>query len=174
MTQLVDRPSVAHRPLAPLVPDRLLEIVRGLARDADTWRALARHDPQRRWYVRLTANRHYDAWLIGWHGHQGVDLHDHGGSAGALFVVDGELLETAGRLGVEGGLREQRITAGNALAFGPGHVHWVVNPSPKLATSIHVYSPALTTMDFYETGTDSSFRWLRTEVADPRADNRHG
>jgi hypothetical protein len=173
MTQLVDRQAVAHRPLAPLPPDRLLELVRGLARDADTWRALARHDRDQRWFVRLTANRLYDAWLIGWHGYQGVDLHDHGGSAGALFVVEGELLETAGRLGVEGELHERRLTAGNALAFERGHVHWVVNPSPEIATSIHVYSPALTTMDFYETASDSSFRRLRTEAADPRSDNRY-
>ena len=174
MTQLVDRPPVARRTPAPLPPDRLLDIVCGLARDADTWRALARHDREQRWYVRLTANHRYDAWLIGWYGHQGVDLHDHGGSAGALFVVEGELLETAGRLGVEGGLRVQRLTVGAATAFGPGHVHGVVNPSPKIATSIHVYSPALTTMDFYETESDSTFRRLRTELADPRPDQRHG
>ena len=96
------------------------------------------------------------------------------GPAGALYVVEGELLETSGRLGAEGGLREERLTAGTALAFGRGHVHWVVNPTPQVATSIHVYSPPLTTMDFYETESDSTFRRLRTEVADPRPDHRHG
>ena len=55
-----------------------------------------------------------------------------------------------------------------------GHVHWVVNPTPQVATSIHVYSPPLTTMDFYETESDSTFRRLRTELADPRPDERHG
>ena len=171
MTQLIDRPSLAD---APLAPDRLLEIVHGLARDADTWRALARHDRDQRWFVRLSTNARYDAWLIGWHAHQGVDLHDHGGSAGALYVVEGELLETSGQLDVEGGLRETSLTAGTALAFGEGHVHWVVNPTPQVATSIHVYSPPLTTMDFYEAEPDSTFRRLRTELADPRPDQRHG
>ena len=177
MTQLVDRPAALDRlPVVdvPLAPDRLLEVVRGLARDAETWRALARHDREQRWYVRLATNPRYDAWLIGWHAHQGVDLHDHGGSAGALCVVEGELLETSGRLGTEGGLREKRLTAGTALAFDRGHVHWVVNPTPQVATSIHVYSPPLTTMDFYETEADSTFRRLRTEVADPRPEERHG
>jgi hypothetical protein len=97
MIQLVDRPSVIDRPPVvddPLAPDGLLEIVRALARDAGTWRALARHDDSHRWYVRLSVNPRYDAWLIGWYPHQGVDLHDHGGSAGALYVVEGELLET--------------------------------------------------------------------------------
>ena len=171
MNQLIDRPSLAD---VPLPPDRLLEVVNGLARDADTWRALARHDREQRWFVRLSANVRYDAWLIGWHAHQGVDLHDHGGSAGALYVVEGELLETSGRLDVEGGLHETSLTAGTALAFGEDHVHWVVNPTPQVATSIHVYSPPLTTMDFYETESDSTFRRLRTELADPRPDQRHG
>ena len=44
---------------------------------------------------------------------------------------------------------EQRIRAGTARAFGPGHVHRVVNPSAAVATSLHVYSPPLVTMDFY-------------------------
>jgi hypothetical protein len=171
MTQLIDRPSVAD---VPLPPDRLLEIVNSLARDADTWRALARHHREQRWFVRLSANVRYDAWLIGWHAHQGVDLHDHGGSAGALYVVEGELLETSGQLDVEGGLHETSLTAGTALTFGEDHVHWVVNPTPQVATSIHVYSPPLTTMDFYETESDSTFRRLRTELADPRPDQRHG
>ena len=177
MTQLIDRRTALDRPPVlhdPLAPDRLLGIIRGLARDAETWRALARHDRDERWFVRLTTNPRFDAWLIGWHAHQGVDLHDHGGSAGALCVVEGELLETSIRLGAEGGLREERLTAGTALAFGRGHVHWVVNPTPQIATSIHVYSPPLTTMDFYETDSDSTFRRLRTEVADPRPDQQHG
>ena len=117
---------------------------------------------------------HYNAWLLGWHTHQGVDLHDHGGSAGALYVVEGELLERSGQLDVDGRARETSLAAGTALAFGEGHVHWVVNPTPQVATSIHVYSPPLTTMDFYEAEPDSTFRRLRTELADPRPDQRHG
>ena len=54
------RPSRCTRPSPgcrrPLAPERLLEVVRGLACDAETWRALARHDREQRWYVRLAAN----------------------------------------------------------------------------------------------------------------------
>ena len=96
-----------------------------------------------------SAHDGFDTWLIGWDSHQGVDLHDHGGSAGAFYVVDGELLETSTRrAGADA--YEQRIRAGTARAFGPGHVHRVINPAAAVATSVHVYSPPLVSMDFYE------------------------
>lgn len=138
-------PSVTE---ALLSPAALLEITRELARDSETWRSLARHTPRERWFTRLAAHDDHDVWLIGWDSYQGVDLHDHGGSSGALYVVEGELLETSTRReGVF--LQEQHLVAGTARAFGAGHVHRVVNPSAAVATSIHVYSPPLVTMDFF-------------------------
>lgn len=155
--------------LAPLPPSRLLAIARGLGRDAATWRALAQHDPDERWFLQLSSNARFDIWLIGWHAHQGVDLHDHGGAGGAFTVVEGELLETSGH--IDGGrpLTETRLGVGAARSFGPGHVHWVANPSVEVATSVHVYSPPLQTMDFYGSEPDLSFSRLRTESAtEPR------
>jgi hypothetical protein len=146
-------PRLHTRPteLAPLSPAELLGITRELARDHETWRSLAQHTPNERWFTRLAAHDDHDVWLIGWDSYQGVDLHDHGGSSGALYVVEGELLETAPRReGVF--LQEQHLVAGTARAFGPGHVHRVVNPSAAPATSVHVYSPPLVTMDFYSSG----------------------
>jgi hypothetical protein len=138
-------PSVVE---APLSPATLLEITRELARDHETWRSRARHTPRERWFTRLAAHDDHDVWLIGWDSYQGVDLHDHGGSSGALYVVEGELLEmSTHREGVF--LQEQHLVAGTARAFGAGHVHRVVNPSAAVATSIHVYSPPLVTMDFF-------------------------
>src|SRR5712692_6089350 len=103
--------EVTERPLAPA---ELLGVVRELARDAETWRALAHHDPVERWFLRLAAHEHFDTWLIGWAAHQGVDLHDHGGSSGALYVVAGELYETSSRPDGLGALQEQQLTAGTA------------------------------------------------------------
>ena len=45
-------------------------------------------------------------------------------------------------------------------------MHWVVNPNAEVATSVHVYSPPLQTMDFFESTPDLSFSRLRTESAD--------
>jgi hypothetical protein len=143
-------PLLRPRPaeLMPLSPAELLGITRELARNQETWRAQVQHTPRERWFSRIAAHDDHDVWLIGWDSYQGVDLHDHGGSSGALYVVDGELLETSTRReGVF--LQEQHLVAGTARAFGPGHVHRVVNPSAAPATSVHVYSPPLVTMDFF-------------------------
>jgi hypothetical protein len=128
-------------------------------------RALAHHEPEERWFLHLSSNPRFDVWLIGWDAHQGVDLHDHGGSSGAFVVVEGELLETAGRVDGRGLLEETRLVSGTAGAFGAGHVHWVVNPTAEVATSVHVYSPPLRTMEFYESAPDLSFTHLWTEAA---------
>ena len=39
-----------------LAPASLLEIAKELARDRETWRALAQHDPDERWFLRLAAH----------------------------------------------------------------------------------------------------------------------
>ena len=159
-------PSTTLRPLAPAA---LLGIARDLARDAETWRTLAQHHPDERWFTRLAVHDDHDVWLIGWDSFQGVDLHDHGGSAGALYVVEGELLEPSTRQHGGRPLNEQSLPAGTARAFGPGHVHRVVNPSAALATSIHVYSPPLVGMDFYAAAGDTLARTHREDALEPRS-----
>ena len=106
---------------APLSPAELLAITRELAQDHEQWRALAQHTPHERWFTRLAAHADHDVWLIGWDSYQGVDLHDHGGSSGALYVVDGELLETATR-------REGRVRPG---AAPPRRHRAGVRPGPR-------------------------------------------
>lgn len=94
-----------------LSPAQLLGVLQELADERSRWRALVQHRPDERWFLRLSAHDGFDTWLIGWDSHQGVDLHDHGGSAGAFYVVDGELLETSTRrAGADA--YEQRIRAG--------------------------------------------------------------
>ena len=149
----------------PLAPAAMLAIARELARDAATRRALARHHARERWFRRLVEHHAYDVWLIGWASYQRVDLHDHGGSSGALSVVEGELLESSGRRGGGGELPDQRLVAGTARAFGAGHVHRVVNPRAAVATSLHVYSPPLVRMDFYERDTENVLNSTHTEPA---------
>jgi hypothetical protein len=111
----------------------------------------ALHVGERSW--RLVAQTpDFDAWLIAWPGGGTIDLHDHGGSRGALHVISGSLVETipwrdaAGRLT----FAERELQDGATLGFGAGHVHDVRNESSTHALSLHVYSPALTSMTYYD------------------------
>ena len=45
-------------------------------------------------------------------------------------------------------------------------LHEVANESQATATSVHVYSPPLTTMQHFETGDDAQLRTLHREVVD--------
>jgi hypothetical protein len=42
------------------------------------------------------------------------------------------------------------VHAGSTLAFGAGHVHDVRNEANEHALSLHVYSPPLTSMIYYD------------------------
>jgi hypothetical protein len=89
-----------------------------------------------------------DAWLLWWSPEGEIDLHDHGGASGAIYVLEGRLLEThATRSG--GRLRLRTLEAGGSIAFGPDHVHDIINPGPEPALSLHAYGPRLETMTYY-------------------------
>ena len=125
-----------------------LTIAARFAAAPDDWPAAARFDPAQRWYHRLAAEADHEVWLLTWLPGQGTDLHDHGGSAGALHVVSGELTEdtvdtATGRVTV------RRLGEGIGRRFGPRHVHRIVNLSSRPAVSIHAYGPALTSMTRY-------------------------
>lgn len=65
----------------------------------------------------------------------------------------GELQETA----VAGdALLVRHLRAGRTIGFAPGHIHAVANPTTRLATSVHVYSPPLSDMGFYDRGGDGA------------------
>jgi mannose-6-phosphate isomerase-like protein (cupin superfamily) len=102
-----------------------------------------------RQYARILATESYEAWLIVWPPGTGLDLHDHGESAGAFAVVDGQLDETR----IENGLtRTRRVDAGAHASFDVGQAHAVANNGEVAATSVHVYSPPLESMNFYVGG----------------------
>jgi mannose-6-phosphate isomerase-like protein (cupin superfamily) len=98
----------------------------------------------------------FDAWLIAWPGGAIADLHDHGGSRGALHVISGSLIETSPWHddGGEVMLARREVHAGVTLAFGAGHVHDVRNEAAVHALSLHVYSPPLTSMIYYDRSGD--------------------
>jgi hypothetical protein len=107
---------------------------------------------QRREWRLMARTPDIDAWLIAWPSGGKVDLHDHGHSTGAVSVISGALVEAVPRRDDTGRLSLVRheLAAGVTLGFGAGHVHDVTNESEQQALSLHVYSPALTSMTFYE------------------------
>ena len=120
----------------------------GLARrygaSPDDWPLAPRFNPHRRWYHRLAADPHGEAWILTWLPGQGTDLHDHGGAVGAFFVVSGTLTERT-----VGTHADRLFHGGQGRAFGAHHIHQVTNHGTEPAISVHVYSPALSEMTRY-------------------------
>jgi hypothetical protein len=123
-----------------------------------------------RWFTQLYGDDELDVWLISWVPDRSTELHDHGGSLGALTVVSGALRET--RWDGET-LRHRRLAAGDQAAFPLGWVHDVVwTPERDLSApitptlSVHAYSPPLTAMSYYEVTQRNTLRRKRTELTD--------
>ncbi|KIZ14708.1 cysteine dioxygenase [Streptomyces natalensis] len=118
-------------------------------------------DPEGRTWIRLDGPGGSEAWLIGWPPGTGTGWHDHGGSRGAFATASGELTEQslAVQLPTEGwktleladGVdRRRRLGDGRGRAFGPHHVHQVLNLSADThAVSVHAYYPPLPLMRRY-------------------------
>lgn len=148
--------TTAH---VPALPD-LLAFARASASDAGLVASLPLHAEQRTW-LRLAGPGGSEAWLIGWPPGSETGWHDHGGSSGAFATASGALVEhslavelpTGGWRTLElldGQDRVRRLTAGRGRAFGPRHIHQVVNASEtEHAVSVHVYHPALPLMHRY-------------------------
>ncbi|HUH71465.1 MAG TPA: cysteine dioxygenase [Mycobacterium sp.] len=134
----------------------------------------------RRWFTRIDGDEELDIWLISWVPGHATELHDHGGSLGALTVLSGSLNEFRwdGR-----GLRRRRLDAGDQAGFPLGWVHDVVwaprpvtRPVPEPAStskgqvqptlSVHAYSPPLTAMSYYEVTERNRLHRKRTELTD--------
>jgi rhodanese-related sulfurtransferase/predicted metal-dependent enzyme (double-stranded beta helix superfamily) len=145
----------ALRALAPvsgrLSPGQLRSITTELAGRRDLWADLVVHDADVRWYLPLHRSNSCDVWLLAWERGQDTDWHDHGGSSGSFAVAEGSLIEQY-RV-PSGRLSRRRLGPGQAVVFGPGHVHDVAHGGEDSATSIHAYSPPLVAMTYY-TATD--------------------
>nr|WP_235435904.1 cysteine dioxygenase family protein [Mycobacterium sp. EPa45] len=121
-----------------------------------------------RWYTRLHADDELDVWLISWVPGHTTELHDHGGSLGALTVLSGALHEY--RWDGER-LHRRRLDAGDQAAFPLGWVHDVVGAPavaapPSETLSVHAYSPPLSAMSYYEVTERNTLRRTRTELTD--------
>lgn len=122
----------------------------------------------RRWYTRIHGDDELDVWLISWVPGHATELHDHGGSLGALTVLSGVLDEFRwdGRR-----LRRHRLEAGDQAGFPLGWVHdveWAGGGDCRVgpALSVHAYSPPLTAMSYYEVTDAGTLRRSRSELTD--------
>src|SRR5215813_7270061 len=123
-----------------LTAGQLRAITVALAARRDLWSDLVVRDPDVRWYLPLHRSNSCDVWLLAWERGQDTDWHDHGGSSGSFAVAEGSLIEQY-RVPSGRRLSSRRLDAGQAVAFGPAHVHDVAHGGAGSAISIHAYSP---------------------------------
>jgi hypothetical protein len=146
-----------------LGPLALLDLLQDYVGETASFLPLAPPDLDERRFELLELTDDFDIWAIHWPQGRGLDLHDHGGAAGALWVVEGSLEEHY--IGVGATVARRSIVAGGGAAFGPSYVHDVVNVETTPATSVHAYSPPLESMTFYR----RDGRDLRVERAEYRS-----
>jgi hypothetical protein len=136
-----------------LEPAAILALAHELAGRDDLWNHLVEHDPSRRIYVRIHCDPVLDAWLICWSGTQDTGLHDHDLSSGAVRVVSGELTEDRLVMG-EPGVVSSAHAAGAGFCFDSSRIHDVRNGAEGPSVSLHLYSPPLERMGYYEIAAD--------------------
>jgi quercetin dioxygenase-like cupin family protein len=145
--------QAAHRALhpsaLPVGADVLAAIAAGLAAVTVPWELRDGEVPTERRYQRVLATPAYEAWVICWPVGESLDLHDHGGSAGAFAVVSGRLDEATFQ---NSATVVRRYSPGETSSFGASRVHAIANLGSDIATSVHVYSPPLSSMVYYEHG----------------------
>jgi predicted metal-dependent enzyme (double-stranded beta helix superfamily) len=156
--------------LAPsaLTPTALARLAADLAANTALWRDQLRWSTSERWYAHLRSTSLYDVWLLAWTPGQATELHDHGGSSGAFSILTGSLRETLA-VGTPNSVRlsERTLDAGRTVAFGPTHVHDVGHTGGGRAASLHVYSPPLRAMTYYETAGGELRERRRIETSKP-------
>ncbi len=139
-------PEVQTR--ACLGVDELADIAVGVANRRHLWeRHAATASASMREGLRLLATDRLEAWLLSWPPGSSVQPHDHGGSNGAFVVCRGELAEIRWMASRR---RTAWLGAGAVTTVPSDVVHDVISVGASSALSIHVYSPPLGQMRFYD------------------------
>jgi Cysteine dioxygenase type I len=122
-------------------------------------------DPCERCWRTIAANEDFEAWVVAWPVGSTIELHDHGDSAGAVVVASGVLHETSIRPGKDHRLRAVTtpVGTGEHVLFGSGDIHDFVNIGPGPALSVHVYSPALHSMNYFDWSDGDGLVQVRSE-----------
>jgi len=137
-----------HDRRGDLTRSELALLVEDLSAHPELWRHLLHRSPDERHYVQMFLDAHVEIWLICWCPTLETGFHDHGGSRGAVAVVQGMLTETLPNIGGEHPRSLYRTD--DCLSFGASHIHDVQHAAGDPAASLHAYSPPLGEMGFYE------------------------
>lgn len=124
-----------------------------LAASPGLWQAHEHHVADDRFYVRLCRDHHLDAWLICWMASQDTGLHDHDLSSGAVHVTRGTIAEERLVIGQKD-LAVTEYEAGGSFRFDSSRIHNVRHAGQGAATSLHLYSPPIWRMGYYEVEPD--------------------
>jgi quercetin dioxygenase-like cupin family protein len=157
------QPTGLQLPGRDLDLGELADLVRAIAADRDSWRHLVAFDSDERVYVSLHRDAHVDIWLLCWTPENDTGWHDHDVSAGAVAVVEGELVES--NLTLMHGARETRYSAGEVFSFAPDHIHRL-NGAVQGSVSVHAYSPPLWRMGQYAVNDSGVLRRVSLSYAD--------
>jgi predicted metal-dependent enzyme (double-stranded beta helix superfamily) len=123
-------------------------LVEDMSAHPELWRHLLHHSPDERHHVQMLRDANVEIWLICWCPTQQTGFHDHGGSRGAVAVLQGMLSESLPNIGGDHPRALHRT--GDCFSFGSAHIHDVQHAGGAPAASLHAYSPALGEMGFYE------------------------
>lgn len=130
-----------------LGPDQLKELAGAVAADRQSWDHLVDHSAGERTFHQLSADGETEVWLICWGKEHDTGYHDHDGSAGAVKVVEGAVVEE--RLVVQGPPAERLAAAGDSFFFTAFDIHRVRHTGEEPAITIHAYSPPLKRVGSY-------------------------
>jgi hypothetical protein len=157
-------PVVDTRRRPSLGPLELLDLLQDYVAETAELLPVAEPGLTARRYELLELTDDLEIWAIHWPQGQGLELHDHGGSVGALWVLAGSLEEHYVRS--DGTMARRGLVRGGGAAFGPTYIHDVVNSEVAPATSVHAYSPPMASMTFFR----SDGNGLVADRAEYRAD----
>lgn len=147
-----------------LDPDELAALAEDLAQRPDLWRDFVQHSTEERIYTEIHRDHHLDVWLICWSGAQQTGLHDHDLSGGAVRVIEGELAED--RLVFSTGVETVGYSGGDGFRFDSSRIHDVRHVGDTPAVSLHLYSPPLWRMGYYDVGDDGHISRRSTSYAE--------
>jgi rhodanese-related sulfurtransferase/mannose-6-phosphate isomerase-like protein (cupin superfamily) len=154
---------VEETPTAVIASGSLIEMASCLALAAESWWAPFERYTSARSGLRILAADAYDVWLLSWPADTEISPHHHGESEVAFAVVSGELEETRWQCGRP---ESRAVRRGECVAVGRGVVHEVRAEGGE-AISVHVYSPPLSRMEFFD---DQAERLLFVEPVDQAVD----